>query len=173
MKCKYDIWQVSRQVYKNVWSITFAQTMWKWIPSLWKNPQRSHASYYTSTTEEMGVWDSQLLSQAAIRPTQEKAMWTARRSFGLWPRGSRDNNIMHSQPWEKIKSTVESHFGFFGSNYNFKGCFGKTVIKACVGHSLKMLGWHTWHLELFGGYCTFLISTWLLKKLKLQDGNWR
>lgn len=35
--------------------MTFAQTMQKFIYSLWKNSQKSHASYYTSTTEEMGV----------------------------------------------------------------------------------------------------------------------
>lgn len=31
----------------------------------------------TLATEQMGVWDSQLLSQAEIKPTQEKAVWAA------------------------------------------------------------------------------------------------
>lgn len=47
---------------------------------------------------------------------------------------------MHSLSWEKIKSTVESHFGFLGSNYRFKEWFGKTEKQIFFGRPLKCLG---------------------------------
>lgn len=99
VKLNCHVCQINRKIFKM--SAPEDSIVCK-INLLLKHSLRSPASHCTSTTAELGVWDSGLLSQAVFRPTQEQELWTDHRSFGLRPRGSQDNHIMHSHSWEKL-----------------------------------------------------------------------